>query len=141
MTAMTFELEYQVPWLRTRGRCGCSVFFAGRARPGVIVVTELADNPGPSVTNSIEAIATHLENQLRLPTLAGYHLVEHYPPNLVRGSTFSLVELGHNGTRFQGPVWTHLTEEQFERLIPEKDEPAEVLKRWMPKREVANVDG
>lgn len=56
MTAMTFELEYTVAWNRARGRCGCSVFLPAGQHGGVIVVTELADNPGPSITNAIEAM-------------------------------------------------------------------------------------
>lgn len=136
MTVMTFELEYR-SLNRARGRCGCSVFLPGGTTGGVIVLTELPGNPGPSITNSIEAIATELENTLRLPTLAGYQLVEHYPPNSIRGATYDLVNLGHDGLRFHGPKWRHITEEQFEEMIPGPVRPAEILARWTPKAEGA----
>jgi hypothetical protein len=137
---MSFELEYRNGLSGARGRCGCSVFLpvAGRRsiRPGVIVLTELADNPGPSVTNSIEWIAAELENVLRVPLLSGYRLVEHYPANSIRSATFDVVEIGNDGQRWYGPKWRHITEEHLDDLTRgSSHRPADVLNQWEPKKE------
>ncbi len=62
----------------------------------VVVVSELANNPGTSVTNAIEQIAAEVMDAQdfgRVPTF-----VEHYPPEATGGreKTFDLVVFGHH---------------------------------------------
>jgi hypothetical protein len=134
---MTFELEYRSRLSRARGRCGCTVFEPAGSQPGVVILTEQADNPGPSITNAIEGIAAELETRLRAPLLEGFVLVEHYPANSIRGATFDLVTVRHDGHGWHGPTWRHLTEEQLDALVPGTDyRPADVLARWNPTQEV-----
>ena len=123
---MSFALEYTPEWTRLPGRCRATVFLETRDRAGVIVVSEMDDNPGPSVTNSIEAICSALERVLCMPGLAGYRLVEHYPPNSQRGPTYDLVDIVRSDRGFHSPSWKHLDVEAFEAMVPldEGDEPA-----------------
>ena len=73
----------------------------------VVVVSELANNPGTSVTNAIEQIAAAVMNAQdfgRVPVF-----VEHYPPEATGGreETFDLVVFGHHGIReiARGGIW------------------------------------
>ena len=72
---------------RPRGLCRMTVWrpavVAGETTTavyaGVVVVTELEENPGPSVTNCIEHVAEAVERKLGEPVGDGWLLVEHYP--------------------------------------------------------------
>ena len=46
-------------------------------RVAVVIATEVADNPGPSITNSAEALATEVVKEYNLDPLRTY-FVEHY---------------------------------------------------------------
>lgn len=90
----------------------------------IVMMTELADNPGLSVTNGVEIIAAEVLRTL-LPKADPETIVwiEHYPP---RGSrltpfpeSFALVHLKYDGTKVrmanQNP-WTHMGEETLKEL-------------------------
>lgn len=73
----------------------------------VAIVSELADNPGTSVTNAIEQLAAEImdaHDLLRVPVF-----VEHYPPEATGGreETFDLVVFAHHEVRdvLRGGVW------------------------------------
>ncbi len=75
----------------------------------VVIVSELPDNPGTSVTNAIEQIAAEV---MDAPSLALEHVpvfVEHYPPEATGRAeeTFDLVVFGHHEVReiVRGGVW------------------------------------
>jgi hypothetical protein len=65
----------------------------------VVIVSELANNPGTSVTNAIEQIAAEVMDALT-PTCVPV-FVEHYPPESTGGSeeTFDLVVFAHEEIR------------------------------------------
>lgn len=76
-------LDYTARWLRVHGRCRLRLFEVER----LAVVTEMADNPGPSVTNAIECVAGAIEALLpgvrfadhrAEPLPASWQLIEHY---------------------------------------------------------------
>lgn len=72
----------------------------------VVILTELADNPGMSVTNAIEELAASVSATYALDETAIF--IEHYeymPP------TYDLVELGG-----AAPTWRRLVVEEVERL-------------------------
>ncbi len=76
-------LDYRNPWgQRPPGRCRLRVWHPER----VALVTELDDNPGPSVTNSAEVIAEEVRAMFD-----GYTLVEHYDASLSRGHSLAVV--------------------------------------------------
>ena len=73
----------------------------------VVIVSELANNPGTSVTNAIEQIAAEVMVTLtptRVPVF-----VEHYPPEATGGreETFDLVFFAHDEVRevLRGGIW------------------------------------
>jgi hypothetical protein len=86
--------------------------------PAVVVCSELADNPGASVTNAAGEMAT----QVRDRYLKGQALVwvEHYPPEARGGrpETFDTAEFDElpDGS-LCAPRWKHLGRERLELLI------------------------
>jgi hypothetical protein len=86
--------------------------------PAVVICSELADNPGASVTNAAEAMAT----QVRDRYLKGRTMVwvEHYPPEAHGGEpeTFDSVEFYERPDgSFSTPKWKHLGRKGLEILI------------------------
>jgi hypothetical protein len=73
----------------------------------VAIVSELANNPGASITNAIEQIAAEVTDALtptRVPVF-----VEHYPPESTGGSeeTFDLVVFAHHEAKeiLRAGIW------------------------------------
>ncbi len=75
----------------------------------VVIVSELPDNAGTSVTNAIEQIAAEVIDAHSLAFERVPVFVEHYPPEATgRGEeTFDLVVFGHHEVReiVRGGVW------------------------------------
>ena len=75
----------------------------------VVIVSELPDNPGTSVTNAIEQIAAEVMDAHSLALECVPVFVEHYPLEATaRGEeTFDLVDFGHHEVRevVRGGVW------------------------------------
>ena len=84
----------------------------------VFVATELPDNPGTSVTNFAEHLATAMRSQY---TLKPEELIwiEHYREGKNRRKEdFDLVRfLDIEGDSFRSPVWRRITEQAVEDLI------------------------
>lgn len=88
----------------------------------VVLMTQLPDNPGLSVTNGVEIIAMEVMNAyLRQVDPKTITWIEHYPP---RGNsvstrieeTFDLVRLRFDGRQFRNDGWTHLVEADLKTL-------------------------
>lgn len=88
--------------------------------PTVVIVTELPQNPGTSVTNAAQDIATQAYQWLERPA-QGITLIEHYAQDgeeRYAQERFALVTFAHSeGGRFSHPEWRALTKEEVERLI------------------------
>jgi len=73
----------------------------------VVVVSELADNPGTSITNAIEQLAAEVMDSHALGCVPVF--VEHYPPEATGGreETFDLVVFADHEIReiVCGGVW------------------------------------
>ena len=84
----------------------------------VFVATELPDNPGTSVTNFAEHLATAMRKQYGLRP-EEMIWIEHYPEAMNRRrEDFDLVRfLGMEGDSFRTPVWTRITEQAVDDLI------------------------
>jgi len=84
----------------------------------VFVATELPDNPGTSVTNFAEHLATAMRRQYGL-TPTEMIWIEHYPEaKNRRKEDFDLVRfLGMEGDSFRTPVWTRITEQAVGEVI------------------------
>lgn len=78
------------------------------------VGTEIDDNQGPSITNSVECFAKRIKQLF--PTFKNYQFIECYrwqgePP------TFDKITFVDEG--FEKPSWQHLDDEQIYHLIEE----------------------
>lgn len=83
----------------------------------VFVATELPDNPGTSVTNFAEHLATAMRGKYGLrPDEVIW--IEHYPEAKGRRKEdFDLVRFQVEGDSFRTPVWSRITEQAVEDLI------------------------
>jgi len=84
----------------------------------VFVATELPDNPGTSVTNFAEHLATAMRGQYALKP-EDVIWIEHYPgAKDRRKEDFDLVRfLSMEGDSFRGPVWTRISEQSVDELV------------------------
>jgi hypothetical protein len=92
----------------------------------VVIATELAENKGPSVTNSAEAWATEAVTEYGLDQRRTY-FVEHYdarsyaPPRRLRDEdreTYDFVSFLWDGDRGAcQPKWRPSTREEIEKLV------------------------
>lgn len=73
------SFHYPVPGT-AQGTCDLEVYSNPEGTLGVVVWTELADNPGMSVTNAAEQLAVHVHRLLRkwLPDPSELYFVERY---------------------------------------------------------------
>ena len=100
----------------------CDLEILRRSVTPLVICTELADNPGTSVTNMAEHLATRVYEDD--PSMAPEHLiwVEHYLERSAgRGrvfpETWDLVTFRRRSGRvFGGPTWRRLTAEQVTEL-------------------------
>ena len=83
----------------------------------VFVATEMRDNPGTSVTNYAEHLATAMRRQYGLEP-EDMMWIEHYPEARDRRKeSFDLVRFAVEGDSFRRPVWTRITEQAVGDLI------------------------
>lgn len=107
------------------GRCRVRIFIPDEERDApVVVVTEERDNPGQSVTNSIERIATDIVHHHDFSTRLLPVFIQHY--EFGAGCTdedpqsFDLVTFEGGGEVHQtlgSPRWTALDRGTVERLV------------------------
>ena len=86
----------------------------------VVVMTELPDNPGMSVTNAVEVVVENIYNtvkELEGVTMDKISFVEHYFHEGNIPETYDLVTFNSNWTSFSSPEWKHLSIEDFEHLL------------------------
>ena len=105
-----------------RSTCRVRLFNSEQTGQIVAVVTELPTNPGSSVTNSVENLATAITEQFEIEP-ERFLMVEHYPAEQHAGSTFdasySRVNLKHDarhGFIKASPAWTPLDAEAVASL-------------------------
>jgi hypothetical protein len=90
----------------------------------VVIATELPDNPGTTITNAAELLATEIRQRF---VAAGEAMVwiEHYQErDLVNGTptikeTFDRVLFRWDGRRYDDPQWLPFSREAVEQLIGE----------------------
>jgi len=105
-------------------KCGLTVKEFGRTRAisQIVVLTELASNPGMSVTNAYEDIATHLVKERNLDPFRVIWF-EHYPAEGQRKESFDLVTLTWKmrraGWLARSPEWHRVSEKLVMELLGE----------------------
>lgn len=85
-------------------KCGLDIHIRGDR--AIVVFTELQDNPGTSITNMIEVLATQVYHErLRKFSPENIEFVEHY---LVPDEHHDLVHLKWTGLEYKNPVWRRI---------------------------------
>lgn len=75
-----------------------------------VILTELPNNRGTSVTNTVATIATqvfnvYLKSKVNIEDI---EWVEHYPASKSFAETFDIVMFDYNGVIFSNPKWKRL---------------------------------
>jgi hypothetical protein len=122
-----FRFDYTVPVNSFPAFCDVRIYECGSyGRQRVIILTELPDNTGMSVTNACEYIATELVRQHRL-TPGHTVWIEHYPDRHPPGmrndrmfdESFALVTFEWKDGIARSPDWRHISREWVEQLVGE----------------------
>lgn len=105
-------------FLNTPSRCRVRVF-EPHNQPLVVLATELPDNPGTSITNFAEQLATQVGQLLAAP-LETLVWIEHYPERGTKPherESFSLVSFTRTPHGLSQPRWRHLDRAEVEAII------------------------
>ena len=113
------------------GRAWCHLqVYRGGAGELLAICTELADNPGMSVTNAAEQIAHAVWEQEGRP--AAFVWIEHYPPagrgDMLESWSAVRFRQGHDG-HFADPQWQPVTQDEVEAAITQA-EPQDLPAAW-----------
>lgn len=96
--------------------CICKVeIYAGQ----VVVVTELPENDGTSITNMAEQLATSVAHDFHLqPQTLTW--IEKYPQdNFREEDDYSIVHFKIEGAKFSKPEWIYLSHDHFDVILEE----------------------
>jgi hypothetical protein len=103
--------------------CHVRIFDRG-AQPPVVVLTEIADNPGASVTNASEHIATELRSRHSLlrstsPIWIEHYNGESYTPGLFAPDRFGTISFAWDSNRdaYRSPDWRPLAPAELQALL------------------------
>lgn len=84
-----------------------------------VILTELPDNPGTSITNMIETLATIIYHQfLNGVPVEKIIWIEHYPPSIHREETFDEVTFEWDGKYFFSPRWKRISPSELTMILP-----------------------
>ena len=109
-----------------RSVCYLRLYQPPSPRPAIVIFTELDRNPGTSVTNRIEVLATLVWEHLQKPEAAPV-VIEHYPNRGVHNihtdkwqfpEHFDIVEFARKPDGyFEKPRWRRISRAEVEKLI------------------------
>lgn len=115
------ELIAQFPYIGYfEAESFCKVEIVGTNHHALIVMTELKNNPGTSITNRSERIAEEIVHRYGLEP-GRCVFVEHYNEHSYNGGRksdvhWSIVTYNWQNKRASVPEWKYITTEQFESL-------------------------
>lgn len=111
----------------------------GNVTRPLVVLTELANNPGTSVTNAAELLATKVEREYQLPPSTLW--VEHYDRGGEEDTYDQVAYEGRNAEgELRGPCWRHMELTDLQHLLdvprgrtpetggPERKPPTDVVR-------------
>lgn len=115
------------------GRCRVRIYLPDEDRDAVVVIcSEVPNNPGASITNTVRRIAAEVIETNRLPTLLVW--IEHHPPETTNGrvESFEMVlfdsyevresrapYMGDRAVEIGSPTWKPLDRASVEMLVGE----------------------
>lgn len=94
----------------------CDVQIERAGEDVLVVVSERDDNPGTSVTNCAEVVATVVAARLRDVPVWRLRYVEHYPARSHSEATFAEVTFEWSGRTAALPEWRHLGADGLDQL-------------------------
>lgn len=77
----------------------------------LVIVTELSDNPGTSVTNAAEIIATEVCKEYHIDPKELIY-IEHYPKSTIMNETWDLVKFTVEGRELTNADWKNISKEK-----------------------------
>lgn len=116
LNSASINMEYQFPGVAGfLSQCNLHVLVQPGCQP-IAVMTEIPENPGTSVTNAVERIATKIYWEF----LSGncrpkdVRFIEHYPGFTSKEETWDLVTLQWNDVKkeYFGPSWRRIRKEE-----------------------------
>lgn len=121
--------RYAYPGYADR-EAACGLRIWQRDRASIVMITELADNPGTVVTNRAEALAMQICREFELwPHLTWW--IEHYPASGPHPARFAEVTFILDLKRLIRPQWRRIMRKEVESLtgepVPTTGEPASPL--------------
>lgn len=131
-------ITYKVPYNSAEGLCGVSVFQAAQDM-AIVVLTEFQQNPGMSVTNAVDVIATKVRkafvNAVRPENIIWVERNESGSRvSGMLGETFDLVTLSWTGNEYAAPHWRPLGQarsaEEFWKVLFQSDRPLAEFPRF-----------
>jgi hypothetical protein len=113
--------HYQMPAVRVDGGF-CRVRIYGANPYTIIVLSELAENPGVSVTNAAAAIATEIA-RIYMIDLDTTIWIEHYGAFSYKGGdcdeTFDRITFTWRNRTASNAEWKRLTADELHELLPD----------------------
>ncbi len=111
-------------------RCRIRIYRSQSKLPVIIATEEVGQNPGTSITNMAEQIATDVSRIYRLAH-EPFVWIEHYDDRSdpialkygirrTKGESFDRVEFRRRGTELSEPDWRPISKEAVEALIGER---------------------
>ena len=87
----------------------------------MVIATELEDNPGTTITNYADQLATQIIMEFNIEP-DSLIWIEHYParPEIGEHETYDLISFKWNGTRYINPEWYHIKKSMLDKIIGEK---------------------
>ena len=97
----------------TKTICGLKIFRDNMGRK-IVVMTELKDNPGMSITNCVEHLATQIKQDFLSKTISTEIVwIEHYPKSNSIGESWDVVIMEWLGDKFGIASWKRLDNKEM----------------------------
>lgn len=121
------NIYHYVGFWKRPAKCGLDII--EKEKSCMVILTELPDNDGTSVTNMVENLATDIYTNFLQRDYQPSEVmwIEHYPEEhyahggLLHKETFDEVIMTWNGKKFAHPKWLHMKTDEIEKLGYNKD--------------------
>ena len=114
---LDFFLVYSLPNGSQEGTCRVEIW---QGKPHIVVLTELADNPGMSITNACEHICSHIVDNHGLQNIPVIWIEHYFYEDGRKNETFDLVVFPISNNlqgHFNPPGWRPLSKAAVDQLI------------------------
>ena len=122
---LRIDKQHHYTWFGVESFCRLRIYDTDAGV--VVVLSELADNPGRSVTNAAAELATEIAKRYELDPqtttwLEHYGAVSYWDTGETFHETFDLLTFTWYGRNAHNVEWRRLSQEQVHKLLQEGDE-------------------